>query len=392
MTSRIQLTLLVIVLCMITHCSSRSADIWFSETVDPDGVRVVQNGSKPQESSEKLPQLGLHEEVRIGADTGPEEYLLSFQPSGRWLATGPDEQIAFTERRPAELRVYDSSGRFLRGIGREGDGPGEFRMPVDPAFVTGVGWIINDPMNMRLSIFTESGDFVDIKSLGLLPFGQFIRTMEFSPDGDFWFLGTRLFQRDENRYNGFHLMWTDWNRFEAVEVDTFEQLMMSPRGRDSDIYMGFPLNLETDQFGRAWMNTELAYQIDVYEPEGGEHWRIRREYELIDYPADVRTYQESLTMMESPEQTWYTKLPPMQPAIAGLKWIETGEMWVFTSTYIDSPLVQVDVFTPEGRYVRAFLADKRLKDMEIGADHLYKSDTTENGSPVLIRCSYYIEP
>ncbi len=55
-------------------------------------------------------------------------------------------------------------------------------------------------------------------------------------------------------------------------------------------------------------------------------------------------------------------------------------------------MVQVDVFTPDGKYVRAFLADERLKDMEIGADYLYKSDTTENGSPVLIRCSYYIEP
>ena len=323
MTSRFRIIHLSILLCFITQCSNRSEQIWISETIDPDGVCVVENGSKPQEWSGELPQLRIQEEVRIGADEGPDEYLLSFQPSGRWLASGPDGQIAYSEHRPPELRVYDSSGSFIRRIGREGDGPGDFRIPVDPAYISSIGWVIHDQRNGRLSTFTESGNFIDNISLGQLPFGQFIRIIQFSSDGNFWFLGTRSFQRAENRYNGFHLIWTDWQRFEAVEVDTFEQLMMSPRGRDRDIYLEFPLNLEIDHDGRAWVNTELSYQIDVYDAGGEGNWRIRREYELKDYPSVYREYQESLTLMESEEQTWYTKLPLMQPAIAGLRWIES---------------------------------------------------------------------
>jgi len=167
---------------------------------------------------------------------------------------------------------------------------------------------------------------------------------------------------------------------------------MTPRGRDRDYHDGYPLNIEVDAPGRAWVNGELSYQIEIYEPGRGEHWRLRREYDLVVYPLSFRKYQESKTVMESPEETWFIKLPPMQPAIAGLKWIETGEMWVFTSAYIDSPMVQVDVFNPSGEYVRAFLADGRLKNMPIGADFLYKTDTIESGSPILVRCSYHIEP
>jgi len=44
---------------------------------------VVENGPRPEEWLRELPVLRVQEEVVIGRDEGPEEYLLSFKPYGR---------------------------------------------------------------------------------------------------------------------------------------------------------------------------------------------------------------------------------------------------------------------------------------------------------------------
>jgi YD repeat-containing protein len=55
------------------------------------------------------------------------------------------------------VRVFDSSGKFLRLIGRMGKGPGEFGWP------TGLTWdphgrlVVHDPREQRISIFDTSG-------------------------------------------------------------------------------------------------------------------------------------------------------------------------------------------------------------------------------------------
>ncbi|GAF72172.1 unnamed protein product, partial [marine sediment metagenome] len=146
-----------------------------------------------------------------------------------------------------------------------------------------------------------------------------------------------------------------------------------------------------DDAGRAWANGVFDYQIEVYDPEATGQWRIRRECKLVEYPAAYREQQESEMVMEMEVGRYFVKLPPLQPAIRGMEWTGRGEMWVFQSAYIDSPLVQVDVFDSDGVFVRAFLADRSLQGMPIGRDHLWSSDTAADGSPLLIYSRYWFE-
>jgi len=37
-----------------------------------------------------------------------------------------DGSIAVANQRPSEIRIFDASGRFVRSLGRNGTGPGEF--------------------------------------------------------------------------------------------------------------------------------------------------------------------------------------------------------------------------------------------------------------------------
>jgi hypothetical protein len=63
------------------------------------------------------------EELSIGVESGPDEYMFG---SIRGIAVGAEGVIYVADGRPTIVRAYDSDGVFLRNIGRQGQGPGEF--------------------------------------------------------------------------------------------------------------------------------------------------------------------------------------------------------------------------------------------------------------------------
>ncbi len=388
------ITHIVLILAVTaTSACSPAEDHWFREVTDPDGVRAVENGPIPRDWERNLPVLSLTDEAVIGAGRKGEAYMLSFRPTGRWVAKTPDGRIGYAEHQPTELRVYHPDGRLALRAGREGNGPGEFQRPIETGFVPGVGWILKDSGQDRLVVFDDEGSHQATRSLSMTERAQSIRRSCYGPAGDFWFLGVRTRPRDGGQYTTFYVMWTAWEDLKSAQVDTFLQPMLTPSsGNDMHYHDRLPVNLVVDGEGRAWVNGKLPYQIEVYEPGGEGRWRIRRQHDPVDYPDSFREYHESMTMAEMPEGKWYIKLPPVQPAIAGMNWTDDDEMWVFTSAYVDSPLVQVDVFSPDGEYLRAFLADRRLREMPIGSGYLYRSDFAEDGSPLLIRSRYSLVP
>lgn len=67
-------------------------------------------------------------------------------------------RIYVADRKPALIKVFDSAGAFVRTIGREGAGPGEYRV----AFIAvrGSHLLVHDPMQSRTSVFDTSGSFI----------------------------------------------------------------------------------------------------------------------------------------------------------------------------------------------------------------------------------------
>lgn len=72
----------------------------------------------------------------------------------RSLAIGADDRVFIGDESPVRVLVFDSAGRFVRAIGREGSGPGEFRSPEVGA---GRALIVNDAQLHRLSAFDDGG-------------------------------------------------------------------------------------------------------------------------------------------------------------------------------------------------------------------------------------------
>ena len=46
------------------------------------------------------------------------------------VALGPDEEVFVADGRNREVRVFGLDGAYRRTFGREGEGPGEFRVSI----------------------------------------------------------------------------------------------------------------------------------------------------------------------------------------------------------------------------------------------------------------------
>ncbi len=93
----------------------------------------------------EVSETALRPDVRID---GYEQDLV---PIGA-TALHPDGRIAFTQYQDGQVTVYDADGTRLASVGREGDGPGEFRYPQYIGFVGDSLWVW-DSRHRRLSLF-----------------------------------------------------------------------------------------------------------------------------------------------------------------------------------------------------------------------------------------------
>ncbi len=105
----------------------------------------------------------LVEELRFAEDEAAGVYLGYV----RYLSVGPDGSIYAADPQIPAVLVFDARGRFVRQLGRPGDGPGEFRSITGMGWAEGVVWAA-DRSRMRAVIFSPAGDLLDTRSAGII--------------------------------------------------------------------------------------------------------------------------------------------------------------------------------------------------------------------------------
>ena len=73
------------------------------------------------------------------------------------IAVDDAGRIYVADRKPAGIKVFTPDGKLVRVIGREGEGPGEFR--VGFIAVRGAHLVLHDPQLARTSVWDTSGTF-----------------------------------------------------------------------------------------------------------------------------------------------------------------------------------------------------------------------------------------
>ena len=100
--------------------------------------------------------VSLTEEVVIGSLDGAEEYTFGLIRS---TALGLDGTIFVNDVQVPVIRRYDSSGRYLGPVGREGQGPGEYGQVLGTKILPDGRLAAWDPRNIRVTLFTPDGEY-----------------------------------------------------------------------------------------------------------------------------------------------------------------------------------------------------------------------------------------
>jgi hypothetical protein len=101
-----------------------------------------------------VPLWRVAPEVRAGTGDGPG--ALSTVSD---VTMGRDGSVYVSQPQENVVKVYDARGRYLRSIGREGSGPGEFDRPSSLGWRGDTLWVVDTPQT-RISLFLPNGRFV----------------------------------------------------------------------------------------------------------------------------------------------------------------------------------------------------------------------------------------
>jgi hypothetical protein len=245
--------------------------------------------------------LRLVEELRIGELEGAEEYTFGFIVD---VLAGKDGSIFVAEVRPVGLRLYDARGKFVKKVGREGSGPGEYQQ-IDALVLLADGRIaVRDGRLGRVSILDPQGNF--LRSFQLQT-GFFTSDMFRVDDaGNFYVKATAQSIANHTQIAlDRPINWIKTNN-EGQVLDTFPV----PMGKTPDVQLyGGPHNSRVEPLvstlsrtGGVVSGSPLAYTVDVQRP-GQPRMVILREYKPVALTGAEKNEWEVMAAYMSKQPT-----------------------------------------------------------------------------------------
>ena len=277
----------------------------------------------------------LVEEVRIGALEGREE--LTFGRVGR-IAAGPDGSIFVFDEQAVAIRQFDSTGAFVRTIGRRGQGPGEHQAILGLAVMHDGRLAAYDVRNQRINFYSltdESSDSWPVRTGSAMLFAPHSFTVDTA--GRMYVLtivreGTE--PTSTRSRQGYLRITPGDSVVDTLLVPTFppppQSVRLSPRGQ---------WVMHPHGYFVAGMNDR--YSFDALRPEGV--LRIQRTASAPEFVAEERSEWEaqlaagdpdilsvSVTRGKAPEIVYGDKptLAKAKPVYQSLAAGEDGRIWV----------------------------------------------------------------
>ena len=163
---------------------------------------------------------------------------------------GPD-RLFVAEPKESQVNVYDTDGSLVRVVGRRGEGPGEFSMPITARPTLDGGIVVADLTASRMTFFPESGDPVTVESPGLFLFGV-------SDIGG----GRYLIEgRSEEHWPAqLHI----WNRgTDAIERSFLPVVVPEAALGEAVGFVSISVHVEADTIWAAWALSDTVYSFDL---------------------------------------------------------------------------------------------------------------------------------
>jgi hypothetical protein len=332
---------------------SSSAD-WKGKDETRDGVRYVVNPAAPMEQDVKATAQELW---RIGGDTDDEDEFFGVISQ---LVTDKKGDIYLLDSQLNQVKIFSADGKFIRSIGREGEGPGEFRNGVG-MFLTGDGKIaVMQVAPGRIVLLTPEGEPSGDHPLPVREDGGMVILLGGSSRGGNLVFAGAANQFSEGRFDQTRYLAAlgpDGKETAKYHSET-RTLDFSKPVLDDAVWDTFDRRWTVGTDGRVYACTDYAdYRIQVWNADGTTNRVVEREY------THRKRSPEEKKIVEDLMGTFARQIPNATVKISDLnKDIETifvrddGSLWVLTSDGTrglpQGTAGVFDVFDPEGRFVR----------------------------------------
>ena len=316
----------------------------------------------------------LVEEVRIGTLTGAAEYSFSHVGS---ISIGADGALYVSDSDLLSIREFDSEGRFVREIGRPGEGPGEFRSIAGVSVLPDGRLAAWDRGNRRVTVYGVDGDydhavrvesvappypFVDgaflTDSAGNYYLRIYVKAPSFGPDA-------RGIARARFGYARVSPDGVVIDTLVAPGPETRESIVIhTPAGDRSP----FPVDMldALSPLGYLVAGFNATFAFSILDPAG----TIRVEPEGLG-PVDVTAgeraeWRARVAHAERRSGMSFGEVPARKPAYRDL-WVDSeGRIWVHRyaeAVRRDEPIPELWLDDPEGTTPRITWAEPSLHDV-----------------------------
>lgn len=314
-----------------------------------------------------------------------------------------DGSLVVSDRKPEELMYFDAEGRYLRSIGRSGEGRGEYRsarlaahgdtlIVHDPrlgrtsARLLSTGEVVSEHVQMPM-MFDRVG--VDGRGRAVIPL-----TPHRDSTGPSWLSvvrypmnGTGVDTVTVPIRPGVKQSWAVRSGGEVVlatpvPLQIYDLLAADPVG-GLLVGWGGEYTLRTTRDGR---DTSMLFSRP--RAPGSEVTAAEKESLILQQIASSRKYLPTLPEQNFRDGFAASQIPDQRPAFDLLAADRTGRRWVLFSTP-DTTVVQFDLFDRNGRWLdivrvpKSGWSDKTWRPASWAADRVAVMVMDEDGRPAI---------
>jgi len=272
----------------------------------------------------------LVEEASIGVESGAEEYMFG----GVSSVYATDDRIYVVDRQAPAVRVYGHDGDFIRTLGREGQGPGEYQSPSVLAVHPASGRVfVFDTLLDRVNVYSGAGEpeatwpVPDIPCCG--------RRM-WAPMSDRLWLPVKSFDQEMGeRREGVQAHGPDGPQGGArwIPEIRYERITFDAEGSTVPVPFAASVDWTPTPDGDLVAGASDSYSFEVHEPDGSA-LVVERFWEPVPVPAEHREWQRRFVVAQFREigmrgLNWDgSGIPAHKPAFDFLLAARSGEVWV----------------------------------------------------------------
>jgi hypothetical protein len=324
---------------------------WQGTESTKDGVLQVVN---PAEPTEALIEIDAVEQWRLGGETDDEDEFFGVIMQ---IATDDQGNIYLLDSQLHQVNIYTADGEFIRAIGREGEGPGEFRRPGNMMIMPDGNIAVVQAMPGKIVLLSPEGDPIGNQQVPGDDETQFF--MGCGRSGDGFVLGVTAFSRGDDGFkNIFKLIRVNPEGEETAQYFGMENKRdFANLVFDEKDMNGFTMTWNVGTDGRVYAARSFdEYKVDVWNADGTPDRSISRAFQSRERsPAEMDKASNSFRVIingREPEK----RISKTDRDIQGMYTRDDGTLWVLSSHGgINSPDGRIgtfDVFDADGRLIR----------------------------------------